>query len=54
MEKEDLFEKYCDIASEYLDSISYNDKKDYIVSVFSVLNNASEMHDDSTERTPDR
>ena len=28
--------------------------KDYIVSVFSVLNNASEMHDDSIERTPDR
>lgn len=27
MEKEDLFEKYCDIASDYLDSISYNDKK---------------------------
>lgn len=33
MEKEDLFEKYCDIASDYLDSISYNDKKDYIVSL---------------------
>ena len=33
MEKEDLFEKYCDIASDYLDSISYNDNKDYIVSL---------------------
>ena len=33
MEKEDLFEKYCDIASDYLDDINYNDKKGYIISL---------------------
>ena len=31
MEKEDLFEKYYNIASDYLDNINYNDKKGYII-----------------------
>lgn len=33
MEKEVLFEKYCDVASDYLDRINYNNKNNFIVSL---------------------
>lgn len=33
MEKEDLFGKYCDVASAYLDSINYNNGNNFIVSL---------------------